>query len=40
MFVIISKKKFKAMEDKIEKLEKRIEELEGKKVDETEDIDG
>ena len=31
---------FTYMEGKIEKLEKRIEELEGKKIDETEDIDG
>jgi len=31
---------FIGMEKKIEKLEKRIEELEGKKKDETENIDG
>lgn len=31
---------FMGMEKKIEKLEKRIEELEGKKTHETEDIDG
>ena len=31
---------FTAMEKKIETLEKRIEKLEGKKTDETEDIDG
>ena len=31
---------FIGMEKKIEKLEKRIEELEGKKTDETENIDG
>ena len=31
---------FTYMEGKIEKLEKRIEELEGKKKDETENIDG